>query len=364
MPQFSANDKAVILNDFEEKGWTPYRIAQEHGGKGWVESSVRRLLKKYQETGSTDRRPGSGRPKTATTEENEDDVEEMICSQEEPGTHVPPRKIAHQLEVSHTSVRRMIKNRGINQFKRLKTPSMKEGTKNRRLERAIMLATKFERHPRLIERAVFQDEKDFTLDVPLNPQNNRVYFKGKKSDVPVENLYHQTKRMTRKVMVSAALTWHGATKPFFVNDEGLKVNAINYHKHLKNELFPAISKTYPRNDWVFMQDGASSHTSNLVQSYLKDTLKTRFVKKTEWPPSSPDVNPLDFYFWNAVKEKVYEGRLNRPFQNEDELKQRIKEVWNECARNKKEIRSSMKQFVPRLRAIEEMDGNSIKTLFG
>ena len=70
MPQFSSDDKAVIRNDFEEKGWTPYRIAPEHGAKGWVESSVRRLLDKYQETGSMDRRPGSGRPKTATTEEN------------------------------------------------------------------------------------------------------------------------------------------------------------------------------------------------------------------------------------------------------------------------------------------------------
>ena len=77
------------------------------------------------------RRPGSGRPNTATTEENEDDVEDIICSQEEPGTNIPPWKIGNQLDVSHSSVCRMIKNRGINKFKRSKTSSMKEGTKNR-----------------------------------------------------------------------------------------------------------------------------------------------------------------------------------------------------------------------------------------
>ena len=40
----------------------------------------------------------------------------------------------------------------------------------------------------MIEKTVWQDEKDFTLDVPVNLQNNRVYGKGKKYNVPDENL--------------------------------------------------------------------------------------------------------------------------------------------------------------------------------
>ena len=38
---FSEEDKAVIKNDYEEKGWSAYRIWKEHPSKGWVESSVR-----------------------------------------------------------------------------------------------------------------------------------------------------------------------------------------------------------------------------------------------------------------------------------------------------------------------------------
>ena len=41
----------------------------------------------------------------------------------------------------------------------------------------------------MIERAVFQDESDFPLQIPLNNQNNCVYFKGQKNDVPNENLF-------------------------------------------------------------------------------------------------------------------------------------------------------------------------------
>ena len=49
-------------------------------------------------------------------------------------------------------------------------------------------------------------------------------------------------------------------------------------------------------------------------------MKRRFVKCVEWPPSSPDVNPLDYFFWDLVKTKVYQGRAGEPFSSEEELK--------------------------------------------
>lgn len=70
------------------------------------------------------------------------------------------------------------------------------------------------------------------------------------------DLYHPTNRQSVKVMVSAALTWYGVTKPIFVNRKGLKKN---YKNHFKN--------------------GATSHTSNLVQDFLQETIPRRYVKK-------------------------------------------------------------------------------------
>ena len=110
-------------------------------------------------------------------------------------------------------------------------------------------------------------------------------------------------------MVSAGLTWHGVTRPIFVGKQGVKVNAINYKKHLEKQLFPAIERIYPRNDWIFLQDGASSHTSNLVQEFLNEVIPRHFIKKDQWPPNSPDTNLLDYYFWNQVKTNVYKNRI-------------------------------------------------------
>ena len=69
-----------------------------------------------------DRRPGSGRPRTATTVENEEIVEDLICPQEEsPGSHMSPREIKKHTDISRSSVKRMVKRKGLKQFKCLKT---------------------------------------------------------------------------------------------------------------------------------------------------------------------------------------------------------------------------------------------------
>ena len=88
----------------------------------------------------------------------------------------------------------------------------------------------------MTEKTVWQDEKDFTLDVPVNLQNDREYEKGKKSDDPNEHLFASTNKTSRKVMVSTEVSYNGGTKPFSVDENDIKVNKENYYK----QLFPAI----------------------------------------------------------------------------------------------------------------------------
>ena len=76
--------------------------------------------------------------------------------------------------------------------------------------------------PAWLKKTVWQDEKDFTLDVPVSLQNDQVYGKRKKFDVPDENLFASSNKILRKVMASSAISWFGATKPFFVNENDIK----------------------------------------------------------------------------------------------------------------------------------------------
>ena len=109
---FSQEDKAVTKNDFLEKNWSVYWICKEHSTKKWNKVSIQRPLKHFYEHGSMDRRPGSGRPQTAMTEESEAMIEDLICSREEkPGIHMSPREIEKHTGISWSSVRRVVKKK-------------------------------------------------------------------------------------------------------------------------------------------------------------------------------------------------------------------------------------------------------------
>ena len=75
----------------------------------------------------------------------------------------------------------------------------------RRYSRAIALAETFERNNRIIEKTVWEDEKDFTLDVSVNLQNDK-NGKRKKSDVLDENLLASTNKISRKTFIPAPMS--------------------------------------------------------------------------------------------------------------------------------------------------------------
>ena len=128
-------------------------------------------------------------------------------------------------------------------------------------------------------------------------------------------------------------------------------------------MFPAIKKLAKLDDWIFVQDSAPSHRSNFVQDYLEKNLKLRFVKRVEWAPSSPDVNPLDYFFWDLVKTKVFKGKPGESFSSEEELKTKITVVWKDCATDLKPLQKVINEFVPSLRAVEEKQEYCIKMIF-
>ena len=104
---------------------------------------------------------------------------------------------------------------------------------------------------------------------------------------------------------------------------------------------------------MFIQDSAPSHRSNLVQEFLTEKTDKRFIKHNKWPLASPDCNPLDYYFWNKIKIKVYDDRFNQAFRNKKALKKKIKKIWPEVSNNLKEIHNVLKQFISYLMVVKE-----------
>ena len=123
-------------------------------------------------------------------------------------------------------------------------------------------------------------------------------------------------------------------------------------------MLPACRRLYPTNDYYYVQDGASSHISDVAQAHVKEDLGRRFVDKKSWPQSSPDCSALDYYFWNEVKQKVYGGR-RLPFKDLKELKLKIKQVWRECC-DIDVLRMALLQFRPGLKKVVRQERGTIK----
>jgi len=52
--------------------------------------------------------------------------------------------------------------------------------------------------------------------------------------------------------------------------------------------------------FIFQQDGAPAHTAHSAQNWLWADCSD-FITK-DWPPNSPDLNPLDYHVWGAMLE--------------------------------------------------------------
>ena len=76
--------------------------------------------------------------------------------------------------------------------------------------------------------------------------------------------------------------------------------------------------------YVFMQDGARSHTANETVRFLNQQRYLTLLQPNMWPPNSPDLNSVDYGIWSALERNVYRRRR---FENTIELKEAILQEW-------------------------------------
>ena len=94
-----------------DKHYGVNRLFKEFPNKGWAKGGLRHLLRKLDKTVDFARIPGSGKTPTALTNENAEDVEELILSQEEnPGAHESQRNIGRIIGISQSSVVEFVEN--------------------------------------------------------------------------------------------------------------------------------------------------------------------------------------------------------------------------------------------------------------
>ncbi len=123
-------------------------------------------------------------------------------------------------------------------------------------------------------------------------------------------------------MVLGVVGSDGQRMPPHFFDKGLKITQKVYLKVMREVVKPWIDNTYPDQPYVFQQDSTPAHKAKKTQKWMEKNL-TAFWPHSFWPPSSPDVAPLDYSIWSIVDKKV----RAISHRNTAELREKIREEW-------------------------------------
>ncbi|GFW55852.1 transposase-like protein [Trichonephila clavipes] len=109
---------------------------------------------------------------------------------------------------------------------------------------------------------------------------------------------------------------------------------------------PHVTRTRAAQDrFLVNQNGALAHFSISVRNHLDATCGERRIGRggpVHWPPRSPDLSCLDYFFWGQMKSLVYETPVN----SAEELVARISAAAGEIRKTPEmlsNVRRSMKR---------------------
>lgn len=114
--------------------------------------------------------------------------------------------------------------------------------------------------------------------------------------------------------------------------ELVKINGImqkeHYHEILQRSAIPSGIALIGYG-FTFQQDNDPKHTFRLCKSYLESKESEGVIEVMEWPPQSPDVNPIEL-LWEELDRQA---RMMCP-TSEKTMFDCLKEAWNNLTMEK------------------------------
>lgn len=271
----------------------PHRRLPSHTFFQVVDSRLR-------ETGSVlPPRQEVGRPRSVRTHQFAEDV--LTAVAEHPGTST--RVLARARNTSHVNVWRVLSDEGMHPFKLQKVQELLPRDFRPRMEFCQWLLHQLDTNPHFGANVLWTDEAIFTRMDVFNSRNSHVWDFDNPHALFVAHHQHRF-----SVNVWCGIVHDHLIGPYILP---VRLNGRTYHAFL-SEVLPELLETVPlalRQEMWYQHDGAPAHFDRNVRHFLHDVFRNRFIGRDEpvpWPPRSPDLNPLDFFFWGEMKTLVYD----------------------------------------------------------
>lgn len=330
--KLSEFEKGQILA-FDTSGKCPKEIAK-HLGRD--KSTVTRFLRRYRTTGKIERRPGSGRPRI-TTPQDDRHIKLLVTRDR----RTPAKAIKQDLALEHISddtIRRRLHEFGFLSRWAVKKPFISETNRKKRVEWAKEhLSWTKEQWGRVL----FSDESPYTI---RGSSRFRVWRGVNERYLPSATV--ATVKHSKKINVWGCFAAGGVGHLHRIS--GIMDQQV-YRQILIHHMVPSAKGLFPKGDWVFQHDNDPKHTARSVKTYLAN----RRTKVLPWPAQSPDLNPIE-NIWSWLEWKLQ----RRTCKNEEELFELLQEQWQSISSEL--LRSLIDSMPARCQAVIDAKGYAIK----
>ncbi|GAV09029.1 hypothetical protein RvY_18633 [Ramazzottius varieornatus] len=281
-------------------------------------------------------------------EERKDALNRAIRNLTEAAQQNSIRGQARKQGIDRSAMSREMKKRGIKVYRKVIRPFITEAQKVARKRCAQRFWKRYRKSD--IPNFVFVDECYVLVGEYFNSQQERCY--GKSFELIPDSKHKRLQKSPLKAMICGGVWRDGRTR-LIVLPSGLKINQATYQDRcLKPMLCDLKDKLDPR-EVIFYQGKAPCHVAKTTQSYLEANLPS-FIRKNDTPPNSPDLDPLDYGIWSALKARLGKHKI---IQNFEQLKKVLIKEWK--ALPEELIRDTVDSWLGRCRAVENSDGNYV-----
>lgn len=262
------------------------------------------------------------------------------------------RRVANRTNVSYGTVQKIMKNAKFKPYMAMIVQQLQPNDYASRVNFAESMLDKIKNSRDYVKLLLFSDEAIFHLDGGMNRHNCRHWS--------TENPHWKVEKALNspKIMVWAALGFSGIIGPAFF--EG-NVDGDSYLDMLQTQFSPTFLQLQNSSELIFMQDGAPPHWSKKVRDWLNEVFPGRWIGRggpqdsnIPWPPRSPDLTPMDYFFWGFIKSKVYV----RNYRSIDDLKDAINSAFEEVSTDM--LVSTLVNFEKRLGKVILCKGHHIE----